>query len=198
MITIAPIVEGHGEVPAVPVLLRKLSDWIAPSKHIEINTPIRTNKAKFLNDTDVFNKLVQLAKYKASSNGWVLILLDADDDCPVKLSEDIERRARAIVSTHNIAIVIANREFEAWFIAAANSLAGVRGLTLDPAMQGVGSDVPRNAKGWLGRQMASNYHEVSDQPAFSACMSLEEAWISSRSFRRLSSEFVKMAANLEP
>lgn len=196
MITIAPIVEGHGEVQAASELLRRLAAWVAPYKHIEINHPIRTNKAKFLNDDDEFYKKVRLAKLKASDNGWVLILLDADDDCPIELRMMVEEKARTHFLTENLSIVIANREFEAWFIASAASLAGVRGLALNPALTVPDPDAPRDAKGWLGRQMPGNYHEVSDQPAFCACMSLEDAWQASRSFRRLSSEFVRMSSNL--
>jgi hypothetical protein len=60
MMTIAPIVEGHGEVSAAPELLRRLAAWIAPYKAIEINPPIRTNKAKFLNDQAEFFKKFSL------------------------------------------------------------------------------------------------------------------------------------------
>lgn len=196
MITIAPIVEGHGEVQAVPELLRRLATWIAPHKYIEINPPIRTTKAKFLNDDKEFFRQIKLAKLKASDDGWVLILLDADDDCPIQLRSTIEKKARANFLTDNLSIVVANREFEAWFIAAADSLNGVRGFAIDPALAVPDPDAPRDAKGWLGRQMPNNYHVVSDQPAFCACMSLESAWQTSRSFRRLSSEFVRMSANL--
>lgn len=142
--------------------------------------------------------MVQLAKYKAANGGWVLILLDADDDCPVELSAVIQQKLAQVVSTENVVTVIANREFEAWFIAASNSLVGTRGFALKPEMQVGDPDLPRDAKGWIGRQMPSNYHEVSDQPAFTAKMSMEEAWISSRSFRHLASEFVRISENLHP
>jgi Domain of unknown function (DUF4276) len=196
MMTIAPIVEGHGEVGAVPELLRRLASWIAPYKAIQINPPIRTNKAKFLSDQIEFFKKIQLAKLKASTDGWVLIILDADDDCPVNLCSKISERAKEQFDTKNIAVVIANREFEAWFIASAASLSGVRGFTLNTNSVVIDPDAPRDAKGWLGRQMPHSYHEVSDQPAFCARMSLEDAWNASRSFRRLTSEFIRMSKNL--
>lgn len=196
MTTIAVIVEGHGEVQAASTLLRRLATWIAPNKYIEINPPIRTSKAKFINDDEEFYKKVQLAKLKASDDGWVLILLDADDDCPVALCRAIKAKAQNHFLTDNLSIVIANREFEAWFIASASSLIGVRGLNLIPAMAVTDPDAPRDAKGWLGRQMPGRYHEVSDQPAFCARMSLEDAWQTSRSFRHLSAEFVRFSENL--
>ena len=40
--TIQPIVEGHGEVEAVPVLLRRLRD-LAQTYPLEVNAPRRHN-----------------------------------------------------------------------------------------------------------------------------------------------------------
>lgn len=193
---IVPIVEGHGEVAALPVLLRRLASWISPNCHIEIGQAIRTSKGKFIHDPDEFGRMLGLARAKAGDGGWILILLDADDDCPVELSSAIRARTAALFEFNKLSTVISNREFEAWFIAAAESLAGCRSFSPQPEHKVNDPDVPRNAKGWLGRQMVGGYHEVTDQPAFAAMMSLEEAWGNSRSFRKLCSEFVQNSSNI--
>jgi hypothetical protein len=41
---IVPIVEGHGEVFAVPVLLRPLSERYAPHISIDVSRPIRRSR----------------------------------------------------------------------------------------------------------------------------------------------------------
>jgi hypothetical protein len=60
--------------------------------------------------------------------GGVLVLIDADDDCPAHLGPALLARAREARSDVPVSVVLANREFEAWFLAAAPSLAGNCGL----------------------------------------------------------------------
>lgn len=197
MRTVIPIVEGHGEVNAAPELLRRLAAWASPNSYIHVGAAIRTVKSKFLQDEQEFSRKLQLAALKAGSEGWVLVILDADDDCPVALSRSVEQRAANYINPASISVVVANREYEAWFIAAANSLAGCRSFQPVGEMRLRNPDEPRDAKGWLSRQMKGGYHEVTDQPAFSAQMDLEEAWHVSRSFRRLVAEFTRHSMNLQ-
>jgi hypothetical protein len=58
----------------------------------------------------------------------ILVLLDADDDCPKNLADSLKARCYARHPDLVISIVIAMREYEGWFLAAAKSLAGQRGL----------------------------------------------------------------------
>ena len=44
--TIQPIVEGHGEVEAVPILLRRLRD-LARAYPLEVNAPIRRHRRRW-------------------------------------------------------------------------------------------------------------------------------------------------------
>lgn len=191
---IVPIVEGHGELEAFPVLLRRLATWIAPNKHIDIAPPIRTGRDKFLNNSNEFSKILKLAQLKANTGGRVMLLLDADDDCPVLLATKILSMSKQTTPHLNLSVVIANREYEAWFLAAANSINGMRKFTLKLQIP-VDPDAPRNAKGWLDKQMNSGYNPILDQPAFSAKFDLNEAWENSRSFRRLCDEFIRLSEN---
>ncbi len=191
---IVPIVEGHGELEAFPVLLRRLATWIAPNKYIDIAPPIRTGRDKFLNNSNEFSKMLKLAQLKARTDGRVMLLLDADDDCPYLLTTRILAMANQSVPHLNLSVVIANREYEAWFIAASNSINRTREFTLTQQIP-VDPDAPRDAKGWLGRQMNSGYNPILDQPAFSARFDLNEAWANSRSFRRLCDEFIRLSEN---
>jgi hypothetical protein len=60
-----------------------------------------------------------------------LVLLDADDDCPAELGPKIQDRARQVVPHRSVSVVLANREYEAWFLAAAGSLHGQRGFAFE-------------------------------------------------------------------
>ncbi|WP_186142577.1 DUF4276 family protein [Burkholderia gladioli] len=189
-ITIASIVEGHGEVVALPLLLRRIAEWKTPNVYVDVPTPIRVHKDKFLNRDDEFRRHLLLAANRCGGDGWVLVLLDADDDCPMTRGAEILRRAQACIPDHRVSVVLANREYEAWFIAAAESLHGQRGFVFD-AHDLIDAETPRNAKGWIGLRMGGGYGEVLDQPAFSARMNLQQAFNGSRSFRKLCDEWVR-------
>lgn len=190
MTNIVAIVEGDGEVQALPVLLRRLSDWLSPDADIVIPQPIRVRRDRFLNREEEFRRVVALAASKARDGGWILILLDADDDCPARRGAEILERARDLAQHRRISVVMANREYEAWFIAAAESLNGQRGFQFNPATDIVDPEAPRDAKGWMRARMASRtYGEITDQPAFSARMDLQTAFDRSRSFRKLCDEW---------
>lgn len=194
MTVIASIVEGDGEVAALPILLRRVGAWQTPDKGVNVLTPIRVRRDRFLNRDDEFRRMLLLAAAKCGESGWILVLLDADDDCPAELGAQVLERARGIVPHRRVSVVLANREYEAWFLAAAKSLHGCRGFGFDfpPHFD---AERPRDAKGWLGQRMTSGtYREITDQPAFSALMDLQQAIESSRSFRKLCSEWSKQMA----
>jgi hypothetical protein len=75
-IPIVPIVEGDGEVAAVPLLLRRMAAEIWPQHWIEVPNPIRVSRDKLLK-TNQLERYYEFAAKKASSGG-VLILLDAE------------------------------------------------------------------------------------------------------------------------
>lgn len=192
MIRVASVVEGDGEVMALPVLLRRLAQWRTPSIDAQVLPPIRVAKDRFLNRPLEFARHLQLAAAKCGDQGWVLLLLDADDDCPATKGAEVAARAREILPHRRVAVVLANREYEAWFLAAAASLNGCRGFGFDGGNAAVDAERPRNAKGWMAQRMASRvYRETTDQAAFSAVVDLDMAFANSRSFRKLCSEWSK-------
>lgn len=189
MVTVVSIVEGDGEVAALPVLLRRLGGWLSPGVAVNIPPPIRVRRDRFLNKDEEFRRHLLLAAAKCGDNGWILVLLDADDDCPAELGPQVLRRVGGIVPHRRVSVVLANREYEAWFLAAAESLHGLRGFAFEHP-KNFEPERPRNAKGWLGERMAGGtYRETTDQPAFSARMDLQQAFDNSRSFRKLCKEW---------
>lgn len=189
MTRIISIVEGDGEVEALPVLLRRLATWKPAAVMPDVLPPIRVRRDRFLNKDEEFKKQLLLAATKCGEGGWILIVLDADDDCPATTGQDIFNRAKQIVPHRKISVVLANREFEAWFIAAATSLHGHRGFLAGEHEQ-VDAETLRDAKGWMRRHMREGvYREILDQPAFSARLDLQLAHDQSRSFRKLCKEW---------
>lgn len=193
MTNVTAIVEGDGEVAALPILLRRINQWLTPEVYVDVGYPIRVRRDRFINREDEFRRHLSLAAGKCGENGWVLMLFDADDDCPATMAGEILQRAKGIVPHRNVSVVLANREYEAWFIAAAESLQGHRGFHFDPA-DNIHPERPRDAKGWIRERKADrSYGETTDQPAFTALIDLQQAFDRSRSFRKLCTEWQKQS-----
>lgn len=189
---IACVVEGDGEVAALPVLLRRVALWKKPEIQVGVSPPIRVYRDRFLNREAEFRRHLLLAAAKAGDGGFVLVLLDADDDCPAKLGSEILHRMDGVIPHRAHGVVLANREYEAWFIAGALSLRGSRAFQCSDADLATDPETPRDAKGWLAERMGNrSYHEATDQAAFSAKVDLDLVHARSRSFRKLCSEWMK-------
>ena len=174
-VQIGCIVEGHGEVEAVPILIRRVAATLYPELLLIIPHPIRIPKDKVVKE-DELERAVELAAWNIGGKGGIFILLDSDDDCPAQLGPALRRRALKARGDLPITVVLAKREFEAWFLAAAESLRGKRGLNnkLEPP------DNPEDigdAKGWLRqrREEGRRYRETVDQPALTAQFDLDQA-----------------------
>lgn len=172
---IVPIVEGQGEVEALPLLIRRIFSEFCPGVYPDINPPSRVKAGSFLQDHDYFNKYVALAAAKAAQDdGMVLILLDCEDDCPGTLGPRLLANAQAVRSDIKCAVALAHREYETWFPAAADSLRGCAGLSaqLTPPEN---PESIRGAKEWLGRHMPVSYDPIIHQARLTARSDLHQA-----------------------
>ncbi|MGD1277530.1 MAG: DUF4276 family protein [Tepidisphaeraceae bacterium] len=188
---IQPIVEGHGEVAAVPVLVRRLRDE-AGTFDLDVNRPIRRKRSEFVNEQAV-RKAVRLALLQADCAA-ILMIFDADDDCPKDLAPKVEAWAKAEAGTVPCALVMANREYEAWFLATVESLRGQSGVRND-ATSHPEPESPRDAKGELEQRMhvGLSYAAMADQPAMTAKFDMTTAYARCRSFRRMVKAFGEIA-----
>ena len=121
-------------------------------------------------------RAVELAARQTKTDGCILVLLDADRDCPKDLAPRLLRRATKARPDRDIRVVLAKTEYEAWFLAAADSIAGKRGI----APSATPPDDPEsigNAKGWLRKRMPRDqpYRPTLDQAALSAIFDLDAA-----------------------
>jgi hypothetical protein len=190
MTPIASIVEGDGEVHALPVLLRRICEWQTPDRRVQVLPPIRVRRDLFINKALEFERYLLLAASKCGASGWILVLIDADDDCPAATAPRVLDRAVKIVPHRPVSVVMANRELEAWFIAAADSLNGYRSLSIPAGDPQIDPEGPRDAKGWIRQRMTSGtYSETTDQAKFCSRLDLQLAHDRSRSFRKLCSDW---------
>lgn len=175
---IATVVEGHGEVAALPVLLRVVAAHLG--RQVVVPTPFRQPRSKLVLPSEL-DKAVRVVGARVNGAGGTLVLLDADDDCPVALRGRLSSSLSA--ARGRVEIVVANREFEAWFLASITSLRGHRSVAGDASWV-ADPDEPRDAKKRLEQQMVESYKETRHQPAFSARVDVDAALDRSRSFRR--------------
>lgn len=184
------IVEGKGEEHALPVLIRR----IAP--HVSVNRPWRSSKDRLLKDHEL-EREIQTVSELMGSGGAILVLLDADKHCPAVLGPKLLQRARSARPDREIVVAIAKAEFENWFLAAARSLRGKRGLPgdLEPPAD---PESVRGAKEWLAKQRGSPYSPTIDQPAFASLFDLQEARQNSPSFRRFERLLLDLFATGRP
>lgn len=183
------VVEGHGETKAVGVLIRRIAD------HSGLEQPTKVLHSRVARHAllrpDELEQTLRFARLRVGGEGRVLVLIDADDDCPRDLALELCDRVRRATNLVT-AVVIANREFEAWFLAAAESLRGARGLS--PLVEAPEDpEAVRDAKGWLTDQMehGHSYSPPVDQPALAALMDLDRAR-SSRSFDKCYREIIRL------
>lgn len=180
---IYPIVEGHGEVEAVPVLLRRLLAE-AECHSIAIGTPIRRTQSQCRNKTEV-QKAVRLARLQPECAA-IIMLFDGEDDCPKELGAQVRIWAVEAAGQTPCDVVIAYREYETWFLSAVESLRGKYGIQ-PHAISPADPEAKRDAKGALEEFMPPNraYSETGDQPKMTATFDMGLTHQRNRSFRKL-------------
>lgn len=174
---LAIIVGGHGECEAVPILIRRIASEMDASLSPEILPPFRAHEDKLRKEAEL-ERYVELAARKLQGNGGILILMDCDWDesCPKFDAPPLLSRARACRPDMKVSVVLANREYEAWFIAASRSISGKRGLRAELEVIDDPESV-RGAKEWLRNRMPRGrpYTETEDQPALTQEFDMQEA-----------------------
>jgi len=174
-IRIACVVEGHGDCEAAPLLLRRLAKEVDPSLSVEVPHPIRIPRDKLMKPGEL-ERAVELAARTVRGKGGLVVLVDSDDGCPKFKAPELLQRARGARGDLRTSVILAKREYESWFLAAAESLRGKRNLALDLEPPPNPEDI-RGAKEWLSDRMVSahSYSETLDQPALTAVFDLNEA-----------------------
>lgn len=187
---IVPIVEGDGEVNAVPLLLGKLVSRIGRAE-IGVDRVLNAGSCSNLTKPDGLERFVQLAALR-SDCAAVLVLMDADKGCPLKIAQGFVTRINNLGSKFPVVVVIAKCEYEAWLVASLDSIAGkeIEGCSGLPA----GTTYPEQdveslvaVKGWLSRQFTGSrrYKETLDQAPMTRLLNPDLVAPRSRSFRRL-------------
>lgn len=177
------IVEGHGDALALPTLVRRIAGEILHLPTVLIQEPaFRVKRGRFAERFDDYERALQLLSVNVDG---ILVVLDSDDDDPDELMQNLQTRALACVGHRPVRVAPAVREFEAWFLASLEELAGIEGITDTPERIDEPESV-RGAKGVFERNLDSRtYSESVDQKRYCRVISIRNALRNSPSFGRL-------------
>lgn len=171
-VVLLPVVEGDGDVRAVRILLRRICGEVFGRWDVEIRQPWRLPRSKMTMPGEVGRVYRALAAGLSGGDGGVIVVLDQDDD------QDLRRLvgevAAPMLGMAELRVVVACREYEAWFLGGIESLRTHRSIR-DDAHFDSDPEAPRDAKGRLRQLMHEPYRETLHQPAFSELLSIEEA-----------------------
>jgi Domain of unknown function (DUF4276) len=178
MIRFGFVVEGEGEVEAVPLLVRRIIGELDPAAGVSYLRPVRVTKSRVVRQSEL-ERAIELVRLGISGAGAILVILDADQDCPADLGPRLMARAVPAARGCPVSVVIAKAEYECWFLAAAASLGGKRRLVEDIRTPADPESV-RGAKEWLTHHMLPGniYSPAIDQPKLTGAMDLAAARIS--------------------
>jgi hypothetical protein len=190
MASIQPIVEGHGEQEAVPMLLRR---FVAEAQlwQLQIGKAVRQPRSKLVLEHSL-RRSVRLA-LRQPDCAAIMVLLDADKDCPKEDAMVLKEWARDEAGRVPCEVVMAKCEYESWFLASIESLRGVADIRMD-ARPPEDPERIRGAKSALERyMMEGGYAERVDQPKLTSYLDFALA-SRCRSFRQIATAFGRLAA----
>lgn len=176
---VASVVEGHGEVKALPALLRRIA-YGAGIYEIDVRPPHRLGCDQ-MRSTKVRDavRIQRASLVERGGVGVVVVLYDSDDDDPTECVE----ATRAALEGQEAVVAVAVREYEAWFLAGIESLRRHKEV-LDDASYSKDPEAKRGAKEALQEQMTGKYIETRHQDAFSSILDLDATARRSPSFAR--------------
>jgi len=208
---IVPIIEGQTEAGCVEKLLQRLwRELLSSPVRMQVLRPSRGQRDVLIREDGAdlaikiekaYANLGQHLRRDPSSQGLLLLMIDAEKDCPKELAPELLKRGQQARPNADIACVLAKRMFENWFVAAATSLAGKNGLPAD--LQTPKQPEECSGSSWLDRQLRTvntrrKYKKTADAKHFVAAMDLQQCRANSDSFDKLCRELEQRAAAVNP
>ncbi len=187
------IVEGDGDVEAVPQLCNQIFAWLGAKLWFADKRAIRCPRGKLVDMTVKSParpcKPIEVARYLALASDArpdaILVLCDADDDCPDPWATSLAR----LYCKVPVAAVMAVREYESWLL-----------WTLDPSVltdARVDPERVRDAKGTLARIDRAYQPSIHQLPRTRA-LDIKHVTARSRSFNKLVRELARLCGRPAP
>jgi hypothetical protein len=190
---VVPIVEGYGDVSAVPTLLARVHAHLGGDSYLIPLDPIRQPRDLLIRRPRELERAVKLAKLRLDArrdlpgNKLILLLVDADEAPACQLGPELLRSAQQSAPGSDVACVLAVPEYETWFVAAADSLTEFVDLAKGPASS-TDPEQARHGKRWLQQRFRGKYSETIDQRRLTSALDVGMARARSSSFDKLCRE----------
>lgn len=202
-VRVASIVEGDGEVAALPILLRRVWHEIVEGAYIDVLRPVRIKRDR-VGQPGYLLKYVRVADTQLAKAHGVelpsvtLVLLDAEADCPVAFADQVRASLLGVALVAPVCCVIPTPMYEGWFVGAATSLTGLLDLPAAPAELAADEMQRPSSKSWISRHSHGSHKETRDQPKLTAAMDLALCRKTCPSFDKPCREAEGWAANPPP
>lgn len=184
------LVEGDGDLKAVPFLIRRLADASGFYDLTPCPNPIKCGEIPKLRKEGQLERFVQYACTRSESDS-VILVVDCDDDCPVTTSAEFAVRANPIAQRFRkkVGIAFIQKEFETLFLYSLRELSvnyPGHGWLLKDSDTVTDWTAVRGAKGELNRRMKNyTYKETRDQVKFVSAINIENVALTCRSAMHL-------------
>jgi hypothetical protein len=179
LISVAAIVEGYGDVRAIPTLVVKTG--LLFGLNIVAANPIRSGEWKSLRVAGELERFLELARTR--DRDLILIILDLDDSCCKTEYESAMPRINKWINGRNIVVhlVFMVKEYECIFLSRIQDINPAASIVDEP-------ERIRDAKGKLKTLTGRRYRETQDQEGYTKAINLPELIKTSRSYRKLAKE----------
>jgi Domain of unknown function (DUF4276) len=181
---ILPIVEGPGDMEAVPVLLRRI---LALHECFDAQVLPAHKRGDLPNVKANFDNYFKMAIKENAAIIWIIDFDCATCDCVADEADQLYKKARLIRPDWPFKVAFMVKEFETLFLAdpeaARSVLKEIPKTTVFPATP----ETIRDAKGWLSKAMPSGYayKETTHQVKLAAAVNLDHLRTASASYRHL-------------
>lgn len=117
------VVEGDGEVAALPILVRRHLHENRQLYDVEVAKP---KNSKGRGNLDAPGGVERYTQHAALPDGvcGVLVLCDSDDDLACEFGPTMQERASGAVPTKPVVATLAVAEFENWIVASSETVGG--------------------------------------------------------------------------
>lgn len=151
---ILPIVEGEGDMAAVPVLLRRILEH---HQHFDVQVLRPQRRGELVKVRSNFERFFEAALLEEAPILWVVDYDVAGCDCVVQDHQSLRHRAQQLRPDWPIEFAFMVQEFETMFLADKTASRSV--LTRIPDTQAFPTDPEdiRDAKGWLSEAMPKGF-----------------------------------------
>lgn len=186
MPSFAAIVEGFGEVAALPPLVGRVGSAFGVASYVS-QPPIRVKGLPQLLKPGELERWILLAQTRNGTDA-TLIVLDVDEKCPLNLRNQFEARIDSMGNKviKPVFLCFIKSEFESWFLADVSTLS----QSLPDYGWSTSDDVQnyqeiRGAKERLAKIIGNvNYKETRDQEVMARNINVVRLYSKDRSFRR--------------